>query len=931
MKKMTVNTVSAAGIRANRKAYLSLAAGILLAVFLATAVTVCAHCIVQANEERIVQKVGVTDCVLFDQPEITDEALRRSGLFSQLGRVYVLAQAEGSGVWLGYADGTGEAILARTCVQGRMPESPGEIAVERGALEKLRSDAAVGDTVTWKLQPPDGTDQERTYTVVGILRDQSEYMSEQFYFADTGAVLGWPSALVCPEEEPFSTGRAAVHRVMTYAPLVSYSQVERTWIHENSRMAAVSRSQGRTYLGDPALVDQAARARQMSILLTLGGALLLCACIGIASAMESVLAARTEEIGMLRAVGATRRQIRRIFGRDAWLLSLATLPAGLVLGVLAAWILCALSRSAMRFSLRAGLILPIIAVTAGCIFLASALPLGRASRQTPMGVLRDTDLLRKAKRFKSKKEFKTTSLIAQRQLLIHPMRQAGAAAMVAASLLCTALAGESLFDTAEEMSRAQPIAFSLQRRDNIFSSYHFSATDPASRLSGQDLAQIRGLDGVAQAAAEGQTSANLLLPGEATPYFLPFSGDRFEANVMASDMEKTLVYSILYSLERGYLDIGETTPRPAEPAEGEPGSGDYQTYRVYEQMRAAMDAMHLEGKPVNIPVFVRDLSRTDFSGRVAEGRVDLAAVDAGEQILVYAPTVYINELSPGVYTAIGYENSLGYGQEPLAVLENDYFHAGDRVSLAQITNREGQIDANPPSLADAYAVWRGDYAAMERRDAAVTIGAVLDGEPIGDAEVSFITTEKGAQALGLTLTDLRNVDVSLTGDVDVETEQALMERLERIGMRGDMEVLNHLADWREQIASMKRTLVMYIAMLLLFFAVAVAMQVGNASRRIRSDRRMIGTLRAVGADQKALLGCYRLPLLITTAAGTALALLLYLANRLLSGEARWSRLLALTPVLALMGAVCAGCCLWGLRGRLRREMDRSIVENIREL
>ena len=38
------------------------------------------------------------DCVLFDQPEITDEALRRNGFFSQLGRVYVLAQAAKSGV-----------------------------------------------------------------------------------------------------------------------------------------------------------------------------------------------------------------------------------------------------------------------------------------------------------------------------------------------------------------------------------------------------------------------------------------------------------------------------------------------------------------------------------------------------------------------------------------------------------------------------------------------------------------------------------------------------------------------------------------------------------------------------------------------------------------------------------------------------------------
>lgn len=924
MKQMTINSVSAASLRANRKAYLSLAGGILLAVFLATAVTVCGYGILRANEEKIVQKIGYMDCVLFDQPEITDEALRQSGLFSRLGRVYALAQAEGSDVWLGYADPEGEAILGRTCVQGRLPESAGEIAVEQSALEKLRSDASVGDTVTWKLQPVNGTEEERTYTIVGILREQSGYMDSSYYFVYSDAVLGWPSAVTYPGEQ-FATGRTAVHRVMTMAPLAKYSQVEETWPVDYYRMAFLSRTGGKLTYWDPSYSDRVARTEQMGVLLTLGGALLLCTCIGIASAMESVLASRTEEIGMLRAVGATRRQIRRIFGRDAWLLSLATLPAGLLLGTLAAWALCALSEGSMRFSLHIGLLLPIIAVTVFCIFVSSALPLGRASRQAPMGVLRDTALLRKARRFKSKKDFKATGLIAGRQLRIHPLRQTGAALMVMATLLCTAFAGDALFDTAAEMRRSQTVAFTLHPKTNVFSTYHFSAAAPSSRLSEQDMAQLRGLEQIGGAGVYGETFVDLLLTGEPTDYLLPFSGDRFEAY---DGDDSVLTYDMLYDLDRNYLDIGPNDPRPAEPAQGEAGSGAYRVYMVYEQMRAAMDAQNLPGKPVNIPLFVTDLSQVDFSGRVTEGKVDLAAIDAGEQILVYAPDIYISGV---LNSSEVYMTDTSDRGDILKELKNDFFHAGDSLQLAQLVNRADRINPYPASLDSAYDIWRADYASMERHDASVSVGAVLGGEPICNQEISFITTEEGAKALGLDLTDVRRIDVSLTGDVDTETEQALQERLERIGMRGDMEVTNHLADWREEIAAMKRTLAMYVSMLLLFFAVAVAMQVGNASRRIRADRRMIGTLRAVGADEKALLGCYRLPVLITTAAGAALAILLYLGGRLLIGEAQGSHLPALIPALALMGALCGACCLLGLRGRLRRELDRSIVENIKEL
>lgn len=924
MKRLTISRISAASIRANRKTYMSLAAGILLAVFLATAVTLGAYGIIAAMEREVVQKIGYTDCVLYDEPDVTDETLRNSGLFDEIGKVYVTASVKDSAVWLGYMDEAGDAMLARSCTEGRLPEAPGEIAVEQSALEKLRSEAGVGDTVTWTLTPVDGVEEERTFTIVGLLREQSGNMDMSDTYWSSGGLFCWPSVLVSADEPGFAAGRTVIHRVMTYAPLTTYSRAQNYHSLVDAHLFPASRAEGRI-LGytNPDGYDTARYLEQTSFLWVLGLSLLLAVSIGISSAMESVLAAKTEEIGMLRAVGATRRQIRRIFGRDAWLLSLVALPVGLALGVFAAWVLCRLSPENMVFSVKAWLLLPVLGISALCVFVSSALPLRRASRQMPMGVLRDTALLRKAGRFRSKTQFRATELIAGRQLRVHPWRQLGAALMVMATLLCASFVGEMSYDAVSELAKGHPIAFSLYTDTAAFPYYDFAVTKPKSILTAQDIAQIRGLPEVERADVSAETTVDMLFDGKLPTYFDAQDQPRYQAY----DESGRVVYHIFSELNGfGYLDIEEGDPEPPKPSESDAaGRQRYDTYRLYEQMKAAMDAQSLSGKPVPFTLYVADLEDVDWTDRVAEGKVDLAAIDAGEQVLVYAPTIYIYQLDSGGYMASTLEGFTKDG--PVDELHNDYFYAGQSLSLTQLLNDV------PNDTPDDYDGWRADYARMERHDAAVTVGAVLDGKPIVDGEVSFITTEQGAAALGFDITQIRSVGISLTGDVDEETEQMLQSRLERIAMRGDLQLYNVLQSWREELASMKRAMLLFAGMLLLFFAVAVSMQVGNAGRRIRSDSRMIGTLRAVGADEKALLGCYRLPMILTTLVGSMLAVALYVAFVLWyhSVVHEWLHPWTVAPAMLALGALCAVSCLAGVRARLKTVLSRSIMENIREL
>ena len=935
MKQLSINHISAASIRANRKNYLSLAFGILLAVFLATTVSICCRGIIAAQQQGIRRMVGDTDCVIYDDPNLTDEQLRQSGLFQKIGREYVLAAVEDSDVYLGYADEEGAEILCTACAEGRMPEKAGEIAVEQSALERLRLEAGLGDTVTWKLLPVDGTETERSFTIVGILNEQSVNLDPGASFRTTSRLVRWPSVILSPEES-FPDGRAVIHRVTTYAPLVTFTQVTEHHSMENVLKMAVSRADGHVTPGDSHIYDRNIFVGLIGMMLVLGGSLLLCTGVGIASAMESVLAAKTEEIGMLRAVGATKRQIRSIFGRDAWLLSLFALPLGLGLGIGTAWLLCRIRPQEMSFAPSAWLLLPIVGVSVLCILLSSALPLWRASRQLPMGVLRDTALLRKASKFKSKKDFHSTRLIAGRQLRLHPWRQAGAALMVAAALLCSAMVGEIVYDAVGEFARARPVAFTLYPAHTegsaASSPYRFADLNPQNVLSNADLAQLRTTPHIETATINANLFVELLMPeGEAPAYFSGLGGSRY----MAYDGDGTevspvtVVYSLLNAVNGGYLSRSETDPVPPEP---DPENYDtvavWDDYMTYEQMRAAVDALSLPGRPVSLVLYVADLEDADFSGCVAEGKVDVAAIDAGEQILVYAPTIGVYNIGSKdapIYLASAHDQ---WGSEPLAKLENDYFHAGMTLNLAQIL-----CDGDPVGE-ESYSSWRAAYSQMEYRSSAPTVGAVLTESPITTDEICLMTTEKGARAMGFEFTHLTTVSIYLDGDVDRETEEALVGRISRIGMRGDMKLRNWLQFWREEVDSIRKVSALFGGMMLLFFTVAVAMQVSGAARRIRSDSRMIGTLRAVGADEKALLEVYRLPMILTTAAGTVLAVILYIA------VAAWLHSLmadvkaneaVMIVVMTALGALCALSCLAGLRMKLKSVLDQSIVENIREL
>jgi putative ABC transport system permease protein len=90
---------------------------------------------------------------------------------------------------------------------------------------------------------------------------------------------------------------------------------------------------------------------------------------------------RTRELGMLRAIGMTRRQVRRMVRHESVITALIGAALGLPLGIaLAALATQALAEEGVSFSLPALPLVVFALIAVGAGLLAAALPARRASR-----------------------------------------------------------------------------------------------------------------------------------------------------------------------------------------------------------------------------------------------------------------------------------------------------------------------------------------------------------------------------------------------------------------------------------------------------------------------------------------------------------------------------------------------------------------------
>lgn len=921
MKRLSVNRIAAAGLRADQRGYRAMAAGIFLSIFFIATLCQCAWGVYVAAVQGVRARMGQADAFYFDADEYSDADIMDEGSFDRLGHIAMTAQA--GGLYIGSYDETAASIMDRRYASGRAPEKAGEMAAEKSFLDHLSIEAEIGESFELTVTPIDGLSETRTYTLTGVLEEQTSRFDwdSVAYFSET-RFCTLPSALVSQEEALFASGRVVTQRVMTLKRGVSLEKALARNFDEDGHLTAplligltdfgrltVS---GGFFSWNDGFSDEEVTTLFIMLAL-LGGSLLLACCVGIAGAMEGQLARKTEEIGMLRAVGATRRQIRRIFGREAWLVALVMAPVSLACACLAVWGMSRAFPSLIAFDIQPVILVPIALMSVACIVISAFVPLRRASRTLPMGVLRDTHLLRRMGRVKSRSSYKPARLIAWRQNRLHPLRPLGAGALTGLILVCM-LSALSLFSQMSDQVIRSNAAFSAYFYMDYATTNSYYTMLPERALSAGDIAQIEALPGVKK--ARERSAANVCWITDSAPSYLT-NADLYTYSYLLSEEEllrrahtqdDAQLYDYLDTSDEGMIEIRREAAETNERVRRETGA-------------EAGEAL----VPLGLMVLDDEALRS-YASDVAEGAIDLDAINRGEQVLLCAPDRYVRiETKNGKVIGARMSNKPFQGATLIAHNDGD-FSAGETLELMLLTGPEADFTAQSAE---------GFYAGLEERRAAVTIGAVLNNTTSlygMDSAVTLFTTRRGLNAMGFSMDRVDSLDIYTEGAMSAEEEQALSESVESILRRADnMSFYDELQTARAARQQNAMVMTALLSVALLFFAVAVSMITGSVTRRIRSDARMIGTLRAVGADAKTVAGCYRMQILLSIALGLLVGLACMIA--LLTsyyGRVWWMRIAAPACVLGF-SALCYGACMLALRSRIRETISRSIVENIREM
>jgi putative ABC transport system permease protein len=153
---------------------------------------------------------------------------------------------------------------------------------------------------------------------------------------------------------------------------------------EEALLAVASSYPGFSVLSHDQLMDMAMQLRQSGVIgMNLVLALLAApSLLGLANALGINVIERTREIGMLRAVGARRRQIRRMIVAESLLLSLMGIALGVLSGILLSFVMTGVLDFAglrLPYSFPAVGVITAICVGLICGILAALIPARRAS------------------------------------------------------------------------------------------------------------------------------------------------------------------------------------------------------------------------------------------------------------------------------------------------------------------------------------------------------------------------------------------------------------------------------------------------------------------------------------------------------------------------------------------------------------------------
>ena len=437
----------------------------------------------------------------------------------------------------------------------------------------------------------------------------------------------FPAMLIHPEEPSFATGRLVQHKLFSFALGVTGYSALRHYIRVDE--------EGNVWHGDLMVFDgYDSPTRYPDDLLTPNPEVILSGvCIGYTGWYAAVGNLRWHCGSNGKPVIPEARPDRHAscrwsdekadspyLWREALLLALIISPTAMAAGCVAAWMLSRIAPTLFLFKPTWWLLIPVLLLSMIVVLISGWLPLRRASQLMPMSVMRDTEMLRKLRRVRIRKTFRPTSVMAWRQLGIRPGRQIAPALLMALLMVVVSMTTFLIYDRITTVAASVLVerpSFYIAGRDGYSGTYY-------DRVSGQqlttgDLAQLRRLPGVKRIEVEAGISLLQEFDDEIPEYWKPV--------YYGMDHDGTYIIH----------NLGIGNPYMLSPDEL-PEGAHVRDRAAYNAMRQFLKVDGHLGEDLYLRVEVIDPEA--IAPYVASGKIDLAAINAGEEVLVVAPTMY---------------------------------------------------------------------------------------------------------------------------------------------------------------------------------------------------------------------------------------------------------------------------------------------------
>ena len=550
-----------------------------------------------------------------------------------------------------------------------------------------------------------------------------------------------------------------------------------------------------------------------------------------------------------------------------------------------------------------------ITVSVICILLASFIPLIKASKTSPMLAIKNTNYNRKMKtrHIKTKKEFNPQKLLSVRSRKFSIGKSIAVSLLLAISIFACSVGVEFIKGNEYNKPDYDYRIYSSESNYGIFSSEKDGTIT-------QITPALYGISHVSEIRTYNNSlSVNWLVnnPTKMQSMYIFNTAGKYSETATEIELNKD-----------NYIDII---------------SSDYPAYQqdeidcLKEKFGWTDDNILKSNLDVKYDEEIEKLKNI-----VVDGEINIDKINSGEEIILVVP-------KEATFKCVTYgENPISYfdviGSESGRIIYSNKYCTVTDIDTAQNEIKSGEMatlslifdehDSEGVNVAHTNSV-------EKRKD--VKIGAIIYENSAYDlGDYTFITNRNGYKAMfGEEFEPIEaqiTLDTECTDEIDID----VTDSLENILSGYQLEYYSVYAQEKENKNSQNSAMIAMISILALGFVLIVSMVNNAFSAQIRNGKRQIGTLRAVGASQRNIVGIYIREFISTMSVGLIIGFgsynLFYLIFYLVIKYYKIDRMLPYSVIPAILFCLALfAVCSANLFIQVRKQIKTNIVDNIREL